>query len=256
VRALTEALREALVAEVVHVEEPGHDPLVRELDQLYGRTVEAEVGGRLAATAAIAAAVNSFASEDPARVERVRGRLQAYLAALAAAGVDDWVVRAEEARRPSLLEDLGFYLGAPLALWGALNHAVYYQIPRLVVALLLPDRMYGASLKLVSGLLALAGCYAAQTWGVLRLTGDPSWALVYLGTLPVSGLVALLWLEGLALRRRAAAAKRRRAALDPDALADLTRQRAELILELDRARVEFLARHLDALAAESDEAPL
>jgi phosphoribosylaminoimidazolecarboxamide formyltransferase/IMP cyclohydrolase len=112
VRALTAALRDAMVEDVVHVEE-GHEELAKELDLLYGTALSQQAGGRLAASAALARALNHFAEREPARVEQVRAELGAYREALADAGVSDGVIRARR-RRPGRLADAGFLLGAPL----------------------------------------------------------------------------------------------------------------------------------------------
>lgn len=239
-RALTTAVREALLPEVVHVEHAEHDPLVRDLTRIYGGTVAAEVGGKLAAVAAIARAVNAFAETEPARVERVRGLLADYCAALERAGVDDRVVRAHQARQPTPMEDLGFFLGAPFAVWGIVNHFVLYQVPRVFLALVPSDKVYASTVKLLVGLLALVGIYALHTWLVWRHLG-PAAAGVYLGTLPLTGLVALLWLEGWQVRRRARRARREQARLDPATRAELQGKRAAVIRELDRARAAYLA---------------
>lgn len=249
--ALTEAVREALLAMVVHVDDATHDPLVAELDLLYGRDLVSEAGGRLAATAAIARAVNAFASSEPERVARVRELLAGYRTALDAAGVDDRVLRAPSAPRPRLSEELGFWLGAPLALWGVLNHAVYYQLPRTVVHLLRVDPTYAASVKLVSGLLGLFACWGLQTWAVAHWVGAP-WAVAYAGTLPIAGLVALAWGEALYARRRAAAARRGLGILSPAVLDDLRMRRGELLRELDRARVAYLARVIEPVEVEEE----
>lgn len=246
-RALTTAVRDALEPEVVHVADSEHDPLVRDLVRLYGGAVAAEVGGKLAAVAAIARAVNAFAHSDPPRVERVRGLLSDYCAALEQAGVDDRVVRAHLARPPTPAEDLGLFLGAPLALWGILNHFVLYQVPRLVLALLPSDKVYASTVKLLTGLLAMGAIYALHTWLVWRHFGAAP-AGVYLATLPLAGLMALLWLEGCQVRRRARRARREQARLDPATRAALQGKREGLLRELDRARASYLA----AALAEGD----
>lgn len=239
-KAFTQAIRDALEPEVVHVASPELDPLVKDLVEVYGRTVGAEVGGRLAAGAAIARAVSSFAQTDPERVARVRGLLDGYKAALAQAGVDDATVRAREVRGASALEELGFVFGAPIAAWGALNHLVLYQLPRLALRLLGAESVYWSTVKLLTGLLALVACYAVQTWLVARTWGTTP-AAVYLATLPLAGVVALLWLEGLEARLRARRARRARARLDAPTRQALEEKRAALLKELDRARVAYLA---------------
>ena len=245
VRALTEAIREELEEGMVHVDRPQHDPLVEGLDAIYGGLVADQAGGRLAATAQIANAVNAFAERDPGRVQRVQERLTAYTQALAAAGVDDVAVRARP-RPTSVGAALGLILGAPLALWGAANHFVLYHLPRVVLTVLPVDPLYASTVKLLTGLLALGVCYGVQGAAVHALApraGLDPWTVtcLYLGTLPPCGVGALLWLEGLAARGRRAAARRARRRLAPGALDELLRLRGELVSDLDAARAAFLA---------------
>jgi 1-acyl-sn-glycerol-3-phosphate acyltransferase len=245
VRALTETVRDALETHVVHVAEVDNEPLVAELDALYGRSVESDAGGRLAATAAIARAVNSFAQEDPERVQRVRESLAHYRRGLAEAGVDDAVVRAET-RAPSLEQQLAYLAALPVALWGIVNHAAYYQLPRAAVRLFGTERLYASAVKLGVGIVSLIACYALQTAVAWRL-GGPLAGTLYLVTLPVSGLVALGWLEARAARQRSRRRRHRLEGLGADRLRQLREERRQLVRELDRARVAYLGR---ALAAE------
>ncbi len=256
VRALTMAVGQALRDEVVHVEDDQDVPLVRELDLLYGARVQRDAGGRLAASAQIARAVNAFSESEPERVERVRSQLQAYRALLQTHGVDDVCVRAR-LRQPGPLRDLAFYGSTPLALWGVLQHAIFYQLPRLSLKLLPLEREFFSTQKLLVGIVALGFCYALQTLAcaLLLVTWLPGWALggslVYLGTLPLCGSIALLWLEGLSSRlrhRRLYGARRR---VPAETLRELQQRRESLIRELDRARVAFLAANL-AETAEDD----
>ncbi len=255
VRALTEAVRSALLATVVHVERSEHDPLVRDLDAVYGGEVEAEAGSRLAATAAIARAVNAFAERDPARVERVRGLLSRYRTALSEAGVDDAAVRART-RRVTIREAVGLAAGAPFALWGILNHLVLYHVPRVVLRVVPVDPVYSSTVKLLTGLLALVACYALQGWAAHEaapLVGlEPAWAgtLAYVGTLPLTGLLALVWLEAAAHAARRVRLLRARSRLTPDTLRRLREQRAELMGELERAQADYLTEQVSSGAEE------
>jgi 1-acyl-sn-glycerol-3-phosphate acyltransferase len=259
VRALTDAVQSALAAEVVHVEDARHDPLVSDLDTLYGQTVSDQAGGRLAATVAIAQAVNSFAESEPARVERVRTQLSEYRAALEEAGVEDEVVRGQPTI-PRPLQTLAYRLAAPIAWWGILNHLVFYNVPRLVLKLIPTDRLYKSTVKLLTGFLALFACYGVQSYGVFWLAAhhvrfSSPWVptLIYLGTLPLSGLTALFWGEEFEVRRRASRIARKRRRLTPEALSGLVGRRDALIRELDAARADYLAEAAEPAEAEADE---
>lgn len=259
VRALTEAVRQSLLPELVHVEDSELDPLARRLDTLYGRAVKEQAGGRLAATAVLTNALNAFVAKQPERVEALKAQLANYDASLAKHGVDDGVIR-DRPRSPSLIAGLGLVLGAPLALWGALNHLVLYQIPRAVLRFVPSDPVETATTKLLTGLLGLIATYAVQGYLAYELATDLAlflspWTptLIYLGTLPIFGLIALLWLEALHTRRVHSHALGKRKRLTPEALAALGLERAALLEQLDSARADYLAGQLDPGDAEADE---
>lgn len=264
VRALTDAIRDSLREDVVHVEDESHDRLVAQVDELYGHQAKERAGGRLAVTPVVARAVNHFAREDPARVRRVAQQLSAYRAALVAEGVDDAAVRGHS-HDPRLADQLLFYGFALVALWGALNHLLLYNAPRAALRLIPVHRAYHASGKFLVGLLALGVCYGAQGALVYWLAAGPldhlfhwttPWTptLVYVGTLPLSGMIALLWFEAYESRRHRASMARERRRLGAQ-LSRLRTLRAALFAELDAAQADFLA-HLERQQAPPRDAEL
>jgi len=136
-----------------------------------------------------------------------------------------------------------------LAIWGIVNHFVFYRVPRAVLRVLPTRRMLAPTVKLLSGVLALFALYGAQTLGVYALAAGPlamesAWvaAALYLASLPPSGVAALVWLEATASRRRSARTRKKREKLAPDAVERLRDQRAELMAMLTRAQADWLAR--------------
>jgi glycerol-3-phosphate O-acyltransferase/dihydroxyacetone phosphate acyltransferase len=252
-RALTDAIGESLKQDLVHVDDEGNDPLVDELDELYGHVAREQAGGRLAVTPVVARAVNHFTQEDPERLQRVREQVSAYRAALEEAGVSDAALREQE-RHDRLIDDLLFAGFTLPALWGALNHLPLYNAPRAALRLIPIHPIYNASAKMVVGLVALVASYAIQGYGVYLLASGPgadalrsvgiatplAAALVYLGTLPMCGMIALLWLEAWESRRRRSRARGSRDRLGLEKLAGLREQRSALFAQLDAAQAEFL----------------
>lgn len=83
-------------------------------------------------------------------------------------------------------------VGAPLALWGALNHALPYGILRALVGKLSTDRDHFASNAVFLALPVVPLCYLAQTAAVAALAGG--WvAALYALSLPLGAAVALLY---------------------------------------------------------------
>ncbi|MBL4849053.1 MAG: 1-acyl-sn-glycerol-3-phosphate acyltransferase [Planctomycetes bacterium] len=254
-RALTAALDEALKEEVVHVEDSQNDPLVAAIDDLVGkdRTTRTQAGGRLAVTPIVAKAVNHFVEHEPERVAVVAGQLERYQAALSAAGVDDDAVR-KRARHSNALRAIVFWLASPIALWGVINHFVLYQLPRIFLRLVRLDPLYNASAKLLIGLMGLVATYSVQGFLVYEALSRPlasqleallpgstplGLTIVYLVTLPICGMAALVWLEAWGSRRKraaAAGAQRRLGARLPE----LRTLRADLFSSIDTALADYL----------------
>lgn len=83
-------------------------------------------------------------------------------------------------------------VGAPLALWGAINHALPYAILRKLVGKMSTDRDHFASNAVFLALPVVPLCYGLQTGAVAALAG--MWmALLYALSLPLGAAVALLY---------------------------------------------------------------
>ena len=248
VRALTGAVRDALEPTVVHVEDESLAMLVSFVDEIYGHTVAAQAGARLAAAPAIAQAVNAFAKSSPERVASAKEKIERYRAALAAAGLDDSVVRATH-DRPTIGQNVALLAGLPFALWGILHHWIPYQLPRLVTGAFVKDETMVSTVKLVVGTVAFIGLYVGEGFVWAHFLGDLPGVLIAL-TLPVSGVIALDVIEAWKARAR----RRRRRALregtDPAKLRELEVLRGAIVAELDRARAEFLLARNEPLPEE------
>lgn len=239
VRALTGAVRDALEPSVVHVEDDALAPVVKAVDEIYGRSVAPNTGGgRLSAAPAIARAVNAFAKSFPERVKDVREKIDAYRAALAAAALDDAVVRPATGRTTPG-QDVALLAGAPVALWGILHHWLPYQIPRIVAAALVRDETFVSTIKLLTGTIVYLALYVGEGLLWAHQFGTLVGVLVGL-SLPISGIVALEVLEAWKARSRRRRRRALRARTDPDKLRELEHLRASVVSELDRARAEFL----------------
>jgi hypothetical protein len=237
VRALTASVRDALEPSVLHVDEAAHVDLVRSIDALYGRGLDATRSGeaRLAAAPAIASALRWFLERDPARVERVRASLARYRDALA--GLDDGVLRPSAA--PSRSQTALLVASLPLAAWGFIHHVVPYFIPRLFTAAFIRDPASVPGVKLMVGTISFLALYALEGAVACRWLGaGPAVALV--ASLPVSGVACVEVKEALGARARRRARRSARARLEPAALAELERLRADALAELDRARADYL----------------
>ena len=254
VDALTNRIQWAMEAQVIHAERIDSAELVRAVEDLFRgdlvRQLREERGlgpgeiDSLRLARAIADAVAHFKVREPARVERLWQRIQAYRAILAEYHVRDQAVQARlapPAGHPSLrrLRSSGIaVLGFPLFAYGAAVSALPYLLPRWLSRRLAAKETDYATVRLLASVVAFPLFWGFETWLVWR-AGGPVWALAFAVSLPVSGLVAYHYLAGLGrlsgqLRFATLALTRHHAA------SRLLGEREAIIAEIERAKEDYL----------------
>ena len=252
VEALTDAIQWGIEAEVVHVERIDESRLVNAVQELYRdelvRELREERGlaerqiDLVRLSRAIVDSTNYFKKHDPERVEQIWQSIQSYRALLAEYRVKDEAVRARlERRRPRQRIRRGWeaIVGFPFFVYGATVNFLPYWIPRWVARHMSRKETDYATWRFLTAMVALPLFWTLETWIVARLAG-PAAALVFLVTLPVSGVIAYrYWVGAGRLRSRlrfgALALTREHAARR------LTTERQALIAELERAKNDYLA---------------
>jgi glycerol-3-phosphate O-acyltransferase / dihydroxyacetone phosphate acyltransferase len=252
VSALTDTIQwamEALVVGVDGLEGAGvaravealyRDRMVRELHDERGLSFKEIDIMRLERS--IASAVLYFERHDPVRVAHIQDRIIAYRALLAAYRIRDEAVRERLAHRP-VRQRLGrggaAVVGFPLFVYGAAVNALPYLLPRWIARRTARKETDYATTRLLVSVVAYPLFWGVPTWLVWRL-GGPGWALAFIASLPVSGLLAYHYFAGIGRLRRQlefAVLSLTRA----QAASRLLTERHALIAELDRARDEYLA---------------
>ncbi len=249
---LTTAIQWAMEAQVVHVdridaaalvrgiEELYRDQLVRELREERGLTERQVDLFRISRT--IVDAVNHFKAHDPARVERLWQRIQAYRALLARYRVKDEAVQSRLGPRTLRRRVLGAgeaFAAFPLFAYGALVNALPYFVPRGLARRLARKETDYATTRLLASVVAFPLFWSLEIWLVVRLAGAV-WGALFALSLPVSGLVAYHYLRGIGVLRRGV--RLGVLALTREAAArDLLSEREAIIAELERAREDYFA---------------
>jgi glycerol-3-phosphate O-acyltransferase/dihydroxyacetone phosphate acyltransferase len=199
VRDLTRDLEEKLRELTLHVPHEEDEPLVAGLRRFFA----AEAGGmqeRLEIDRALIKAVQYFRHRDPVRFKKLRREILSYTRLLESLGLKhDQVARTYRVvpvlryLAPRALFSL---IGFPFFLFGAVNSLIPYKLPLWLSRSLTRDLVEVATIKFLSGLVSFPLFYSAQTWLVATWFGTtPAWT--YLGLLPVTGLFALAYMEGL-----------------------------------------------------------
>jgi glycerol-3-phosphate O-acyltransferase / dihydroxyacetone phosphate acyltransferase len=252
VDALTDHLQRAMEAEVVNVERIDDAQLVRAIEELYrGDLAQAVMETRGLAprqvdmvrlSRSIVDAVTHFKARDPARVESLWQRIQAYRSLLAQHHVRDETVKGK-LHRPAAGRALVYsgdaVLGLPLFAYGALVNALPYLIPRWLAHRMAHKEADYATTRLLASIVAYPLFWGLETWIVSRLAGRQAAALFAL-SLPISGIIAYRYLVGAGrLRSRV---RFTALTLTHEATARrLVAERQEIVAELERATSEYVA---------------
>jgi 1-acyl-sn-glycerol-3-phosphate acyltransferase len=252
VDALTTAIQWAMEREVVHVARIDTAAVARAVEEIYRSELERELREerglsprqidpfRLAR--AIADAVDHFREREPERVERLWQRIQTYRALLTAYRLRDDAVRAggDHVRvRARVAWSWRAVAGLPLFAYGTVVNALPYAIPRWLARRMARKETDYATVRLLASVVAFPVFWVLESWVVWRMAGV-RWALVFVLTLPLSGLVAYRYLVGAGRLRR----RLRFSALlvrHGQEARRLLAERQAILDELDRAKRDYLA---------------
>ena len=252
VDALTRHLQEAMEAQVVNVERIDDARLLRAVEEVYRDVLAREVMetrglapkqvDTVRLSRSIVEAITWFKAHEPARVESLWQRIQAYRSLLAQHRVRDETVRGqgEPVRtRRRLVYPWGALVGLPFFVYGAAVNALPYFLPRALAQRMARKETDYATIRLLASIVAYPLFWMLETWAVLRLA-SPTAAALFALSLPISGLIAYRYLAGAGRFQRrlrfevlmltqAATARR------------LVAERAAIVDELERAKDEWLS---------------
>jgi len=259
-RQLTELIHQRLTALTWHIEDPDLETGVRDLSAIYTEQIarelpdSAELSSQLRAGQELIQAVAYFADTDPDMVQSFAARLRTHHRKLRRLGLEPYAL-APEADPPRVWHALLGLVLAPVALYGFVNNAVPYLLPRLFVRPYSQSPQMIGTIKLAVGAAAFplyyllrtaivymfAGQFATLLFGINLPVRDPTIALLFGCSLPLSGLVTLFYNEGILqkwpLWQSLVAPRRRHYYLKR--LAD---ERALLLHDLDAIKEQYVAR--------------
>jgi hypothetical protein len=252
VDALTRDLQWAMEAQVVNVERIDDQRLVRAVEELYREELAQQVMDArglarrdvdpVRLSRSIADALRHFKAADPARVESLWQRIQAYRSLLAQYRVRDEVVRARRQRLPTrtrLVYSWDAIVGLPFFGYGAVVNALPYYVPRWLAHRMARKETDYATIRLLASIVAFPLFWSLETWLVARMAGA-GWAAVFALSLPLSGVIAYRYLIGAGwLRSRLRFA--RLATTQSQVARRLVVEREAIVADLERAKQDYLA---------------
>ena len=251
VDALTRDLQWAMESQVVNVERIDDQRLVHAVEELYRDELTQQVMDSrglaprevdpVRLSRSIADAVRHFKASDPARVESLWQRIQAYRSLLAQYHIRDDVVRARREKLPArrrIVLSWDAVAGLPFFGYGALVNALPYFVPRWLAHTMARKETDYATIRLLASIVCFPLFWGLETWLVWRAAG-PWWTAAFALSLPISGTIAYRYLIGagwLRVRLRFAAL----AMTHGQAARRLMTEREEIVAELERAKHDYL----------------
>ena len=240
---LTEAIRVALERRLVITRDAAEDIFVQQIERTFGDHLNPDddpgtLYDNFQLSRALLQALPWAEQHFPERLTAARAQFDAYLADLRRHGLNDEALDSQ--RRGSIIGLLNLVLGVPVWLYGVINNYLPYILPSAVAKRATKEAEFVAPIMLVVGMLTFPLAYALQAAAVQHyLTHDWRLTALYGLSLPITGFYALGYWNTLEarLRRLRAARLFRRA---PAVGAELLRQRAELVAELEEARTAYL----------------
>src|SRR5690606_14478649 len=194
-----------------------------------------------------------FEANSPERVERVRQQLRHYKENLEQARLrEHFADRAPETlsmRREALRLSLYAVLLAPVFIWGLINNIIPFWITR-TIARRTPDEAMRAFTGLLVGVLLFGLAWTIQGYAVWSGTDSVLTTVLYLVTLPFSGVFALRYRRQVA-RYRDRIVVRTMVLTRSAMIRQLLAQRERLLDELEDMRQTFM----DATMKSEDTGP-
>lgn len=249
---LTDHLQEAMEQEVMHVDEPELEQLIRDIEGIYKgeliRDLKEQQGvasgdiDSFRLSKKLVEGIHFFNQRSPELVLRIRDSVRSYTSRLKKARLQDEMVRRITENKTSyrifLWRIFLLLIGLPGALYGGINHFLPYQISRWASRRIAKRETDYATVRIICGILLYPPFYAAQTYWVAEQWGWME-GLVYGVTLPMFGAFAYYYWERY---------KKLRGELQlfwvmltrKRLVRMLQKQREQLIAEMDHAREEYL----------------
>ena len=246
--AVTMGIRSAMEREVVHVERIDPAAFARAMEVLYHGEVERELWeerglsgrkiDRIPFSGSIAAAVELVRTRDPAQIERSWQRMLGYRAGLAAHRLCDEAVRTRlegPAEPQQVARSWQTIAALPLFAYGAAVNFLPYYLPGWLAGRTSRKPTDYATTRLLGSVIAFPLFWTLET-ALVGWAAGLGWALAFLVSLPLGGLIAYRYLVGTGRLRhqfrfgallltRAQEARR------------LIAERREIVEELERLRV-------------------
>lgn len=150
----------------------------------------------------IAKKLNQINKKEPEKILEIREKTAQLNKILEQAGLEDCHFAGKPIKITSVIFELIYLLLlSPLMLYGFLNNAVPWYLMNRISGTIKEDQ-FKSSGRLLAGLLLFPLIYLIQGLAVSLITGSAGWTVLYLISLPVSGILSLHLIDKLKSNRQ------------------------------------------------------
>ena len=198
VKELTEEIESRMKDLLIHTQDEQEDHLLRRLETLLRSSRPVDPVSHYLRTRSLLERLKKWRESSPKEYEDFSGQVEAYFSGLDYSKMDDRIIAdGDAAFRRLALYILPVILGIPLFLYGWINNALPYHLPKWINERLDLYVGYAATVKAIAGLISFPFFYAIQTW-LVAYFWNIDIALIYLASLPITAW--LTWKMSLPYR--------------------------------------------------------
>ena len=211
VQDLTAELRSRLEKLLVTVNTLEEDELLDRISAIYKNNLANEFGlsrrqhDKFVLTKAIADSIRYFNQHEPERVKTISEKIHAYYLNLKKLGLQDRFLdnprKSASLLRYNIPTALFLLLGLPVYIWGILTNYLPYYIPAKIADKISEEEEFRAPVMMTAGIFTFSIFYALIIWAFSSWVGGGWAVIIFIISLPVSGLFSLHYSFRLRLTR-------------------------------------------------------
>ncbi len=194
--ALRDEMTEGLLPLMIHIKTEEFYDLYELLREIYHadmlKTLELPVNekNKFIADKKLIDALDEELENNPKNIKDLDFKVKGYNSGIKEYNIRDWVLRKNENLPSILLKSLLLLLIlSPVFIYGAINNIIPYLLPSLITTKV-KDKQFTSSIILILGFILFPLFYLIQSVLFLAFI-EPNWlTLVYLISLPITGLIA------------------------------------------------------------------
>ncbi|MEN8120010.1 MAG: 1-acyl-sn-glycerol-3-phosphate acyltransferase [Bacteroidota bacterium] len=193
--ALRDDMTQGLIPQMIHIKTEEYYDLYEQLREIYHKdmletlTLPANQNNKFIADKKLIDALDMELENKPESIKDLNLKVSEYISGIKQFDIRDWVLRENKGWPIIILKSLMLLLLSPIFIFGAINNIIPYLLPSLITNKL-KDRQFTTSITFVFGMIFFPVFYLIQSILFLVFI-EPNWlTLVYLISLPITGLMA------------------------------------------------------------------